>query len=108
VKEALGLASLAVGSGDRENRRLTYIIHLPKAAKESNATLVTDGGKTLTWDCTLGEAMQRPVVTRFRATMPIPRYAWAAAAVLLLVTAGFIVWVTKKLRRLSRRGTSSP
>ncbi|MCW1925785.1 hypothetical protein OKA05_24720 [Luteolibacter arcticus] len=108
VREALGLASLAVGSEDREQRRLTYIVHLPKAAKESNATLITDGGKTLTWDTTLDEAMKRPLVTRFRATMPIPRYAWAAVAGALLAIAGSAVWVTRKLRRLSRRGTSSP
>jgi hypothetical protein len=108
VKEALGLASLAVGAEDRENRRLTYIIHLPKAAKENNATQVTDGGKTLTWDCPLGEAMKKPVVTRFRASMPIPRYAWAAAAGALLLIVGIVVWVTKRVRRLTRRSTSSP
>jgi hypothetical protein len=108
VKEALGLASLAVGAEDRENRRLTYIIHLPKAAKENNATLVTDGGKTLTWDYTLGDAMKKPVVTRFRATMPIPRYAWAAAASLLLGISGITTWTAKKLRRLRRASTSPP
>jgi hypothetical protein len=108
VKEALGLTSLVVGGGDRENRRLTYIVHLPKAAKENNATQVTDDGKTLIWDYTLGEAMQKPIVTRFRATMPIPRYAWAAAAALLVAIVGVAVWMTKKLRRLSRRGTSTP
>lgn len=108
VKEALGLASLAVGADERENHRLTYIIHLPKAAKEHNATQVTDGGKTLTWDYTLGEAIHKPVVTRFRATMPIPRYAWAAAAGLLVAIIGIVVWTVKKIRRLSRRGTSSP
>jgi hypothetical protein len=108
VKEALGLASLVVGGDDRENRRLTYIIHLPKPAKENNATQVTDGGKTLTWDYSLGEAMQKPIVTRFRASMPIPRYAWAAAAGLLVTVTGIGGWMTRKLRRLSRRGTSLP
>jgi hypothetical protein len=108
VKEALGLAALAIGAEERQNRRLTYIIHLPKAAKETNATQVTDDGKTLTWDYTLGEAMKKPVVTRFRATMPIPRYAWAAAAGALLAVVGSAAWVTKKIRRLSRRNTSSP
>ena len=108
VKEALGLASLVVGGDDRENRRLTYIIHLPKPAKENNATQVTDGGKTLTWDYPLGEAMQKPIVTRFRASMPIPRYAWAAAAGLLVTITGIGGWMTRKLRRLSRRGTSLP
>jgi hypothetical protein len=108
VKEALGLASLAVGAEDRENRRLTYIIHLPKPAKENNATQVTEGGKTLTWDYPLGEAMKRPVVTRFRASMPIPRYAWAAAAGLGIAVVGIAVWIFRKIRQLSRRGTSRP
>lgn len=108
VKEALGLASLAVGAEDRENRRLTYIIHLPKAAKENNATHVTDNGKTLTWDYTLGDAMKKPVVTRFRATMPVPRYAWAAGAGLFLVISGFAVRGARRRRGLRRTSTSPP
>lgn len=108
VKEALGLASLAVGAEDRENRRLTYIIHLPKAAKENNAMHVTDGGRTLTWDYTLGEAMKKPVVTRFRASMPIPRYAWAAVASLLLVISGITMRAVKRRRFLRRLATSPP
>ena len=99
VREALGLASLAVGADDRANRRLTYIVHLPKAAKESNATELRDGGKTLVWDYTLGEAMKKPVVTRFRATMPIPRYAWAAVAVVLIAAAWMVLRWRKRLRR---------
>jgi hypothetical protein len=108
VKEALGIASLAVGADDRENRHLTYIIHLPKAAKENNATQVTDGGKTLTWDYTLGEAMKKPIITRFRASMPIPRYAWAAVAGLLLVVSRFTVRRIRRRRFLRRLATSPP
>jgi hypothetical protein len=102
VREALGLASLAVGAEDREQRRLTYIVHLPKAAKEHNATQVADGGKTLIWDTPLGEAMKKPVVTRFRATMPVPRYAWAALAGVPAAIAGIVGWKrTKRRRRLN-------
>jgi len=108
VKEALGLASLAVSADDRENHRLTYIVHLPKAAKEHNATQVADGGKTLTWDYTLGEAIRKPVVTRFRATMPIPRYAWAAVAGLLLLISAFIARAVKRRRTLRKASTSPP
>jgi hypothetical protein len=102
VREALGLASLAVGAEDREQRRLTYIVHLPKAAKEHNATQVSDGGKTLIWDTSLGEAMKKPVVTRFRATMPVPRYAWAALAGVPAAIVGIVGWKrTKRRRRLN-------
>ncbi|RYD62284.1 MAG: hypothetical protein EOP83_15005 [Verrucomicrobiaceae bacterium] len=106
VKEALGIASFAIRSNERRNRKLTYIVHLPKAAKENNATLVTDDGKTLTWDYTLGEAMKKPIITSFRAAIPIPRYLWAAAAGVLIVIVGIVVWAAKKIRRLSRRDTS--
>lgn len=108
VREALGLASLAVGAEDRENRKLTYIIHLPKAAKEHNATLVTDDGRTLTWETPLGEAMKKPVVTRFRATMPVPRYAWAGGAGLLLAIGGLAVRWRKMRRSLRKAATASP
>ena len=106
VKEALGLGSLAIGREDRENCRLTYIVHLPEAAKENNATQVTDSGKTLTWDYTLGEAMRQPITTSFRAAIPIPPYMWAAAAGALGVIVVLAVWATKRIRRLSRRDTS--
>ena len=108
VKEALGLASFAISSDERKNRRLTYIVHLPKAAKENNATLVTDGGRTLTWDYPLGEAMKQPIITSFRAAIPIPPYMWAVAAGALTVIVGLAAWTAKKIRRLSRRDTSTP
>ncbi|HEY1121996.1 MAG TPA: hypothetical protein VGE67_10365 [Haloferula sp.] len=108
VGEALGLASFAIGSDERKNRRLTYIVHLPKAAKKNNATLVADGGKTLTWDYTLGDAIRSPINTSFRAAIPIPRYLWAMAAGVLALLVALTVWATKKIRRLSRRDTSRP
>ncbi|WP_193213257.1 hypothetical protein [Luteolibacter marinus] len=96
VGGALGLASLAVGVEDRKNRHLTYIIHLPKAPRETNATSVRDGGKTLVWEATLGEALRRPIVTHFRAAMPIPWFVHAAAAFVLVCLA---VLVRRRLKR---------
>lgn len=98
VREALGLASLAIGTEDREARRLSYTVHLPKAAKEHNATTVTDGGKTLIWEATLGEALKQPVITRFRATMPVPRWVWIAAVALAGGIAVLVVRLWKKFR----------
>jgi hypothetical protein len=76
VKDALGLAALGVSGEDRENRKLTYILHLPKRPEESNAMVIEDDGKTLRWEATLGEAMSKPLVTSFRARMPVPIAVW--------------------------------
>jgi hypothetical protein len=105
-REALGLAALAVGREDRATRRLTYIVHLPVAAREHNADRIEDGGRTLVWDRTLGSALKAPVVTHFHATLPIPWWGWAilGALVLLLVLAGR--WLWRRLARLRRRSGS--
>jgi hypothetical protein len=99
VREALGFASLAIGADERAKRSLEYIIHLPKAAKESNATSVTDGGKTLVWKATLGEALRKPVVTRFRAAMPIPWFVHLAAGLLLLGIVALLLRIRRKRRQ---------
>lgn len=99
VREALGLAVLAIGGEDRANRSLEYIIHLPKAAKESNASSVADGGKTLIWKSTLGEALGKPVVTRFRAGLPIPWYAHVAVGLLLLGIVLLVLRIRRKRRQ---------
>ncbi len=100
VREALGLASLAIGGEQRARRKLEYLIHLPKVPKESNATTVENGGKTLRWTATLGEAIRTPLVTRFRMSLPIPWFAHAAAALLLL---GIVVLVLRIRRKRRQR-----
>jgi hypothetical protein len=99
VREALGLAALAIGGEERAKRKLTYIVHLPKAASESNATSVSDDGRTLVWEATLGEALRAPLVTRFRAPLPIPWYAHAGALALI---AGLVGWGLRIRRRRKR------
>lgn len=100
VREALGFAALAIGGDERAKRKLTYIVHLPRAASESNATSVADGGRTLVWESTLGEAMRGPLVTRFRAPLPIPWYAHAAA---LALVAGLVLWWLRVRRQRRQR-----
>ncbi len=99
VREALGLATLALGKEEREKRRLSYIIHLPTAAIESNADTVANGGKTLMWESTLGEALGRPLVTRFKARMPVPKKVWFAAG----LTAAAVTGLLLRLRRRRAR-----
>ncbi len=69
-----------------EGRNLTYIVHLPAPSTESNATSVSDGGRTLVWDYPLARALQGPVAIRFKTRMPIPD--WAIA---LGIAAGIVV-----------------
>ena len=56
----------------RFDGRLVTIIHLPAAAKESNATRLENDGRTLVWDRPLADAMKAPLVTRFKMDIPIP------------------------------------
>ena len=109
IGKAMGIASLAVGANDRRNRRLVAIIHLPKPALESNATRTEGHGRTLVWEATLGEALRKPVITRFRASMPIPWYAHLVAALLLLGVALSIAWWWRRRRsRLVRENPNDP
>jgi hypothetical protein len=91
VREALGLARFAIREPDRQNRRLTYIFHLPTPASESNANEVLNGGKTLVWDSNLGDALRQPLVTRFKARAPVPRTLWLGAGLAGLVFTGLLL-----------------
>jgi hypothetical protein len=100
VKDALGLASLGVGPEDRKNRKLVYILHLPKRPEESNAMVIEDDGKTLRWEATLGEAMSKPLVTSFRARMPVPIAVWygLGLVVVALTVLARKIWKWRKGR----------
>lgn len=81
-------------------RNLTYIIHLPEAASESNATRVGDGGRMLAWEFPLAMAIRDPIIIRFKAPIPIPIPWIAAAGGIFLVLALFGI---RKLRMTKRR-----
>ena len=75
-----------------KDRQLTYIIHLPEAATDSNATRVENAGRTLVWDFPLAVALQGPVTTRFSAPVPLPRWAvatgWISVSLIVLLALG--------------------
>lgn len=85
-----------------KDRNLTYIIHLPEAATESNATRVENAGRTLVWDYPLAAAIQNPVTLRFKADFPIPPWAIAALAALVLLLAYFTIRWKIRLRNSPR------
>jgi hypothetical protein len=51
---------------------LVTIIHLPAPAKETNATRVGNGGRTLEWNTPLADAVRAPLVLSFKMDIPIP------------------------------------
>ena len=105
VKEALGMMSIGVGKEERDTRRLVYILHLPVPPSSTFIAFDSIGGKTLRWESTLGEAIKKPVVTSFRARMPIPTAVWYAAGLLIvaLTALGRKVWKWRKAARAASR-----
>ena len=84
-----------------QGRNLTYIIHLPAAASESNATRTADAGRTLVWDYPLAAAIQNPVTLRFKARIPIPPWLVVAGAAVVFLLAYFTVrWKIRSRKRL--------
>lgn len=84
-----------------KGRNLTYIIHLPSAASESNATRTEDAGRTLVWDYPLAAAIRNPVTLHFKAKIPIPVWAIAAVTAVVLLLAYFALrWKINARKRL--------
>jgi hypothetical protein len=89
-----------------EGRRLTYIMHLPMAALQSNATRTENEGRTLVWDIPLAQAIKGPVATRFKANVPVPVWLLASAGTVTFA-AGFLgLFTFRKLR--SRKQPENP
>lgn len=88
-----------------KGRRLVYQLHLPVAARDSNATRTADGGRTLIWERPLDGGMLKPLALRFEADLPLP-WHWLAAGVggtgLLAALAVYA------LRRRRNRRTAEP
>ena len=84
-----------------QRRNLTYTIHLPAAASESNATRTADAGRTLVWDYPLATAIQNPVTLQFKAKIPIPAWAITAVTGVVLLLAYFALrWKISARKRL--------
>ena len=86
-----------------DGRRLVYILHLPVAARESNATRTADGGRTLIWDQTLQESLKHSILIHFKATLPPPWGKIAGVGALLVAAA----WLGLRARRRRQDGRGS-
>jgi hypothetical protein len=82
-----------------EGRRLEYIMHLPVAVTESNATRVENSGRTLVWDVPLNQALKSPIVTRFKLDIPVPWTLVTAIALPLSLVGGLVFRQIRKSRR---------
>ncbi len=80
-----------------KGHRLTYIIHLPMKALESNATRIEDDGHTLVWEYPLTQAIRAPFSTRFKAKIPIPTWLPITAGITILLVALLMAWTVKKI-----------
>lgn len=81
-----------------DGRNLTYILHLPVPATESNATQVEADGRTLIWNYPLQQAVKGPVVTHFKVKVPVPAWLWGAGAGGLLCAGTMITFIVRRIR----------
>jgi hypothetical protein len=89
-----------------EGHRLSYIIHLPLAAIESNATRTENEGRTLVWDFPLAGAIDGPVTTSFKARVPISTWMLASAGTATFAAVFLALFTFRKMSR--RKQPDSP
>lgn len=74
-----------------------YILHLPEAVSDSNATLISEDKKTLQWSIKLRNHVDQPII--MQSSIPLPWWVPASLiAVLCLILIGFI-WLFKRIKR---------
>ncbi len=75
---------------------MRFVVHLPEKALDSNATSVSEDGKTLTWN--LLSMNKQEAYAEFKLGSPIP---WSIGLFVLLLAAGIVIlcFMKKKKRR---------
>jgi len=67
------------------------IMHLPAAARESNATRIENSGRTLVWETSLATVAKSPVITRFTMDAPIPWTRVLSVGLPIALACGFFL-----------------
>ena len=91
-----------------DGHHLVYIIHLPAPATQSNATSVSDAGRTLLWDMPLALALKAPFSNHFLMPIPIPWSLVTTIAVPLSLGCGFGWLKLRKSQRNRQHQADSP
>ncbi len=91
-----------------ERHRLVYVMHLPVAVVDSNATSVLDGGCTMVWDVSLADALKGPVCLHFRAPIPMPWVLVATVTLGLSTACCGLGWVKHRRSRRLLHGPENP
>jgi hypothetical protein len=82
-----------------EGNSLTYIVHLPNPAVESDATRTADDGRTLIWEIPLEKTLTSPAMIHFKMEIPIPWKIMGAVAITLAILIG--AWFLRSKKRKS-------
>lgn len=90
-----------------QGHSLTTIIHLPKAASGHNADSATNGGRTLTWNTPLEEALSQPMLTSFTMPLPIPWLTIGVISLLLVILVVALFMFFRSRRRIRLNGLES-
>ena len=68
----------------------SYTIHFPAEVIETNAPNISEDRRTVSWEFLLKNYVDQPMLMTAKTKLPIPWWAWAVLAALLLMFAGLI------------------
>lgn len=96
-KEASPEAKVLLGSIFKD-MELKFVVKLPVAADSSDATTVSEDGKTLTWNLALGSST--PINATITYLNPIKAASWCGGIILLAMGVGFYYSYAKRKKQL--------
>lgn len=81
----------------------SYTIHLPTTASSSNAQETSADRRTVKWRAKLKEHTATPIILELRASLPIPKWVVAAAAILIIALIGLCFFLWRRRQKKSAR-----
>lgn len=83
-----------------------YIMHLPHAVGETNATSVSEDRKTLQWTVKLRDHFDKPII--MHSSIPLPWWLVLGTGAIALLLLLLIVWLVRKLFRQKSKTQQNP